>query len=162
MTGGSTRTLAGVPTTFTSPSELAAAVGRHLGHSDWLEITQDRIDEFARATGDFQWIHVDPSRAADGPYGATIAHGYLTMSLTNLFRPSLIDVPTATAGINYGVNKVRFLSPVRVGSRVRLGCEILEVTDVPGGVQVICRDTMELEGSDKPACVVESISRWLF
>ena len=106
-----------MPTTFTSPAELAAAVGRHLGFSDWLTIEQDRIDEFARATGDHQWIHVDPSRAADGPYGATIAHGYLTMSLTNMLRPSLIDVPTASAGINYGVNRVRFLSPVRVGSR---------------------------------------------
>jgi acyl dehydratase len=151
-----------VPTTFTSPEELTAAVGRHLGHSDWLEITQDRIDEFARATGDFQWIHVDPERAKDGPFGAPIAHGYLTMSLANMFRPSLIDVPTASAGINYGVNKVRFPTPVRVGQRVRLGLEILEVTEVPGGVQVICRDTIELEGSDKPACVVESISRWLF
>jgi acyl dehydratase len=141
---------------------LAAAVGRHLGFSDWITVDQARIDEFARATGDFQWIHVDPERAASGPYGATIAHGYLTMSLTNMLRPSLIEVPTASAGINYGCNKVRFLSPVRVGSRVRLGSEILEVTEVPGGVQVVCRDTMELEGSEKPACVVESISRWLF
>jgi acyl dehydratase len=149
-------------TTFSSADELKAAVGTHLGHSRWIDITQDRIDEFARATGDFQWIHVDAERAAAGPFGATIAHGYLTMSLTNMVRPDLLRVDNTKLAINYGVNKVRFLTPVKVGSRVRLALEIIDVTDVSGGVQVICRDTMEIEGSEKPACVIESISRYLF
>jgi acyl dehydratase len=147
---------------FDGPEALKAAVGTHLGYSDWLEIDQQRIDTFADATGDHQWIHVDPERAKDGPFGTTIAHGYLTLSITNLFLPQLIQVPTASAGVNYGANKVRFPAPVPVGSRIRLGCEILEVTDVAGGVQVITRNTVEIEGSDKPACVVEAISRFLF
>ncbi len=149
-------------TTFSSPDELKAAVGSHLGHSSWIDITQDRIDEFARATGDFQWIHIDAERAAAGPFGATIAHGYLTMSLTNMVRTELLRVDNTKLAINYGVNKVRFLTPVKVNSRVRLALEIIEVTDVAGGVQVVCRDTMEIDGSDKPACVIESISRYLF
>ncbi len=149
-------------TTFSSPDELKAAVGSHLGRSSWIDITQDRIDEFARATGDFQWIHIDAERAAAGPFGATIAHGYLTMSLTNMVRTELLRVDNTKLAINYGVNKVRFLTPVKVGSRVRLALEIIEVTDVAGGVQVVCRDTMEIDGSDKPACVIESISRYLF
>jgi acyl dehydratase len=150
------------PTQFHTADELRAAVGTHLGFSDWLEIDQDRIDRFADATGDHQWIHVDPARAADGPYGRTIAHGYLTLSLTNLFQPQLFDVPGASAGVNYGTNKVRFPAPVPVGSRVRMGAEVLAVDDVPGGVQVTLRNTIEIEGSAKPACVVESLGRFLF
>ena len=148
--------------TFSSADELKGAVGEHLGYSDWVEIDQQRIDTFAEATGDHQWIHVDPERAKDGPFGSTIAHGYLTLSITNLFLPALLQVPTATAGVNYGANKVRFPSAVPVGSRIRMGCEILEVDDVPGGVQVITRNTVEVDGADKPACVVEAISRILF
>jgi len=147
---------------FESPEALKAAVGTHLGYSEWTTIDQARIDTFADATGDHQWIHVDPQRAKSGPFGATIAHGYLTLSITNLFLPELLVVPTATAGVNYGANKVRFPAPVLVDSRVRMGCEILECTDVPGGVQVITRNTVEIEGGDKPACVVEAISRFLF
>src|SRR5690606_7758718 len=123
---------------------------------------QARIDLFAEATGDHQWIHVDPERAKDGPYGTTIAHGYLTLSLTNMCQPMLLAVPGASAGINYGTNKVRFPAPVPVGSRVRMGAEILAVDDVPGGVQLTLRNTVEIEGSDKPACVVEGLSRYLF
>jgi acyl dehydratase len=147
---------------FTSADEIKAAVGTHLGFSDWLEIDQARIDTFADATGDHQWIHVDPERAKDGPFGTTIAHGYLTLSITNMFLPQLVTVSTAKMGINYGANKVRFPAPVPVGSRIRVGGEVLEAEDVAGGVQVIIRLTVEVEGSDRPACVVDSISRWLF
>jgi acyl dehydratase len=147
---------------FHSPDDLRSAVGAHLGFSDWVVIDQARIDTFAEATGDHQWIHVDPERAKDGPFGSTIAHGYLTLSITNLFLPELLRVPGATAGVNYGANKVRFPAPVPVDSRVRMGCEIIEVTDVTGGVQVTTRNTVEIEGGDKPACVVEAISRFLF
>jgi acyl dehydratase len=148
--------------TFQSAAELKAAVGKHLGYSDWLQIDQQRIDRFAEATGDHQWIHVDPERAKSGPFGATIAHGYLTLSITNKFLPQLVSVPAAKLGINYGTNKVRFPAPVKVGSRVRCGAELLEASDVPGGVQVIVRISVEVEGSDKPACVVESITRYVF
>jgi acyl dehydratase len=148
--------------TFSSAQELKAAVGKHLGYGDWLRIDQERINRFAEATGDFQWIHVDEERARKGPFGATIAHGYLTLSLTNQFLPELVRVPTAQMGINYGTNKVRFPSPVRVGSRIRVGGEIAEAQDIPGGVQVVIRLTVEVEGSDKPACVVESVTRYLF
>jgi acyl dehydratase len=152
---------------FTSADEIKAAVGTHLGVSDWLEIDQARIDKFADATGDHQWIHVDPERAKDGPFGTTIAHGYLTLSITNMFLPQLVTVSTAKLGINYGANKVRFPAPVPVGSRIRVGGEVMEAEDVAGGVQVIVRLTVEVEGpdgksQDRPACVVDSISRWLF
>jgi acyl dehydratase len=152
---------------FTSADEIKAAVGTHLGFSDWLEIDQARIDKFADATGDHQWIHVDPERAKDGPFGTTIAHGYLTLSITNMFLPQLVTVSTAKMGINYGANKVRFPAPVPVGSRIRVGGEVMEAEDVAGGVQVIVRLTVEVDGpdgksGDRPACVVDSISRWLF
>ncbi len=147
---------------FETPEALHAAVGTHLGFSGWVEITQERIDQFADATGDHQWIHVDPERAKQGPFGTTIAHGYLTLSITNLFLARLLRVPTATMGVNYGANKVRFPAPVPVGSRVRMGAEIIDVQDVPGGAQVITRNTVEIDGSEKPACVVEAISRFVF
>jgi acyl dehydratase len=137
------------------------AVGNHLGYSDWLEITQDRIDGFADATGDHQWIHVDRERAKDGPFGTTIAHGYLTMSLSNLFLPQIVDVQGFDLGVNYGVNKVRFPAPVPVGSRIRAGAELVEAEPVPGGVQTIVRITIEVEGGSKPACIVEAVSRYL-
>ena len=147
---------------FQSADELKAAIGTHLGFSDWLVIDQQRIDQFADATGDHQWIHVDPEQAKDGPFGTTIAHGYLTLSITNMFLPQLVTVSTAKLGINYGANKVRFPAPVPVDSRVRVGGEILEVEDVPGAVQMVVRLTVEVEGGSKPACVVESVTRWMF
>ena len=147
---------------FQTPEALRGAVGTHLGFSDWMEITQERIDLFAEATGDRQWIHVDPERAKSGPFGTTIAHGYLTLSITNLFLPQLLRVPAAKLGVNYGANKVRFPAPVPVGSRIRMGAEIIDVRDVPGGLQVTARNTVEIEGHDKPGCVVEAISRFLF
>jgi acyl dehydratase len=147
---------------FENADELKAAVGTHLGYSDWTVIDQQRIDTFADATGDHQWIHVDPERAKDGPFGTTIAHGYLTLAITNLFLPQLLNVPNAKLGVNYGANKIRFPAPVPVGSRIRMGCEIIDVTDVPSGVQVVTRNTVEVDGGDKPACVVEAVSRYLF
>ena len=147
---------------FHSADELKAAIGTHLGYSDWTTIDQARIDTFADATGDHQWIHVDQERAKDGPFGTTIAHGYLTLSITNLFLPELLRVPAAKMGVNYGANKVRFPAPVPVDSRIRMGCEILEVTDIPDGAQVVTRNTVEIEGGDKPACVVDAVSRFLF
>jgi acyl dehydratase len=150
-----------VPTVFANLDELVAGVGRHLGYSDWLEIDQNRIDRFAEATGDHQWIHVDPERAAAGPFGTTIAHGYLTLSLSNLFMPQIVEVRGISMGINYGVNKVRFPVPVPVGSRLRAGAQLTAADPIPGGVQTTIVITMETEGGDKPACVIESVSRYL-
>jgi acyl dehydratase len=150
-----------MPTVFPSPSELISAIGTNLGTTDWLPISQERINLFAYATGDHQWIHVDAARAKEGPFGATIAHGYLTMSLASCFLPQLLKVENTSMGINYGVNKVRFPAPVRVGSRVRATGEVIEAQEIKGGVQVVVKITIELEGSDKPACVIESVSRFL-
>ena len=141
--------------------EVRAAVGTHLGYSAWLDIDQQRVDLFAEATGDHQWIHVDPQRAATGPFGGTIAHGYLTLSLSNLFLPQIVEVQGFAMGVNYGTNKVRFPAPVRVGSRIRGGAEMTEVAEVKGGLQTTIVITIEVEGETKPACVIESISRWL-
>jgi acyl dehydratase len=151
-----------MPQEFRSADELRAAVGKSLGASDWLAIEQPRIDLFAEATDDHQWIHVDVERAKSGPFGAPIAHGYLTLSLVNAFLPQLISVPTATMGVNYGCNKVRFPAPVPVGSRIRAVGEIAEAEPVPGGVQVVVRVSIEIEGGAKPACVAETVSRFLF
>jgi acyl dehydratase len=148
-------------TILDGPDAVRAAVGTHLGFSDWLLMEQDRVNTFADATGDHQWIHVDPERAATGPFGAPIAHGYLTMSLSNYFLPQIIETKGFSAGINYGVDKVRFPSPVKVGDRIRAGAEMLEVTDVNGGLQTLVRITIEIEGSGRPACVIDSLSRWL-
>ena len=127
-----------------------------------MEITQERVNQFADATGDHQWIHIDPERAAaESPYGATIAHGYLTLSLTNMFLPSLITVEQISMGINYGVNKIRFPAPVPVGSRIRVGAELSSVDEITGGVQAVITITVEVEGSAKPACVVESLTRYM-
>lgn len=150
-----------MPTVFPNVDALLDATGTHLGFSEWETIDQSRINLFADATGDHQWIHVDEARAKAGPFGATIAHGYLTLSMTNLFLPQLITVENISMGINYGVNKVRFPTPVRVGSRIRAGAEIASVEEVAGGVQCIIRITIELEDSDKPACVVENVTRYL-
>jgi len=141
--------------------EVRAAVGRTLGTSDWMEVTQDRVDQFADATGDHQWIHVDPVRAAAGPFGGPIAHGYLTLSLSNALLPEIVEIRGFSAGVNYGTGKVRFPSPVKVGSRIRARAELTAADDVAGGVQTTVVITIEVEGSDKPACVIESLSRWL-
>ncbi|MFL4903175.1 MaoC family dehydratase [Streptomyces sp. MMS24-I2-30] len=148
------------PRIFTSADELKAAVGEQLGHTDWLEVDQKRIDLFAEATGDHQWIHVDPEKAAAGPFGGTIAHGYLTLSLLPLFGPQLLQVDGATMGVNYGTNKVRFPAPVPVGSRLRATARITGAEDVAGGVQLTVVFTVEREGGDKPVCVAESVSRY--
>lgn len=147
-------------TVFKSPLELKDAVGSRLGESEWLEIDQDRINLFAEATGDHQWIHVDPEKAKDGPFGACIAHGYLTLSLVNLFLPQIVDVQGISMGVNYGCEKIRFPSPVKVNSKVRGVGELVEVTEVKGGVQATIRVSVEIEGSDRPGCVVDTISRY--
>ena len=146
---------------FRSPDDVASAVGEELGHSDWLEITQERIDAFADATGDHQWIHVDPERAKAGPFGGPIAHGYLTLSLSNALLPEIVEVRGISMGVNYGVGKVRFPSPVLVGSRIRASAVLDAVEEVSGGVQTTMLITVETEGGTKPACVIESISRYL-
>ena len=145
-----------------SADELAASAGRELGATDWLTVEQARIDAFAEATGDRQWIHVDLERARNGPYRATIAHGYLVLSLVSLFLPQLLEVRGATMGINYGCDRVRFPSAVRAGSRIRGRGEIVSAEPVAGGIQVKIRVTVEVEGSDKPGCVADTLSRWLF
>jgi acyl dehydratase len=142
---------------FTTFDELAGAVGENLGSTDWLEVTQERVDAFADATGDHQWIHVDVERARSGPFGGTIAHGYLTLSLIPQFNPQLFSLETPGAKLNYGVNKVRFPNPVRVGSKIRATAEIAEVTDVPAGKQMVTRYTIEIDGESKPACVAETV-----
>ncbi|MCF3175713.1 MaoC family dehydratase [Streptomyces sioyaensis] len=148
------------PRVFGSLDELRAAVGEDLGTSDWLEIDQKRIDLFADATGDHQWIHVDPEKAAAGPFGTTIAHGYLTLSLLPALVPQLMRVDNVTMGINYGSNKVRFPATVPVGSRLRATGRIAEVAEVSGGVQLTTVVTVEREGGDKPVCVAETVSRF--
>ncbi|MDT2006320.1 MaoC family dehydratase [Rhodococcus opacus] len=148
-------------TTFSSLDDIRAAVGTDLGSSRWFELTQDRINSFADTTEDRQWIHVDPERAAGGPFGTTVAHGFLTLSLVAAIIGDVIQTPWATAGINYGLNKVRFPAPAPVGSRVRGHIRLLEVTDISGGVQMISQVTIEREGSDRPVCVAESVTRIL-
>ncbi len=150
-----------MPTVFQSPAELSQAVGKHLGHSDWLEITQQRVDRFAEATGDHQWIHVDPARAAKGPFGATIAHGYLTMSLVSYFLPRIVEVRGTAMGVNYGADRLRFPAPVPVGSRIRAGAELVEAEPArDGSIQAKIRVTIEVEGKERPACVVDTLSRF--
>jgi acyl dehydratase len=149
--------------TITSPSDIPGLVDRHLGYSRYIDVTQDRIDLFADATGDHQWIHVDPERAATGPFGATIAHGYLTLSLGPELLHDVLSWENIRMGVNYGLNKVRFPAPVPVGSRVRLGAVLLGSEAVAdGGVQVRLELTFEIEGGSKPACVAELLLRYFF
>jgi acyl dehydratase len=143
---------------FGGVEALRAAVGERLGASEWLAVDQKRIDLFAEATGDDQWIHVNPERAADGPFGSTIAHGYLTLSLLPLLCRDIWKVEGVRMGINYGLNKVRFPSPVRVGSRVRAVTELVSVQDVAQGAQAVYRHTVEIEGQERPALVAETIT----
>lgn len=146
---------------FASPRDLLGKEGTELGVSDWLIIDQQRIDAFADVTGDHQWIHVDPVRAKTGPFGATIAHGYLTLSLVNLFLPQIIEVRGFSAGVNVGADNLRFLAPVPVGSRIRGKGQIVKVETVKAGaIQSVVRITVEIEGKEKPACVVDTISRY--
>ena len=145
---------------FESPRDLIGKEGMALDASDWLTIDQPRIDAFAACTGDHQWIHVDPVRAKDGPFGATIAHGYLTLSLANVFLPQILDVRGFSAGVNVGLDKTRFLTPVRVNSRIRGTGEIVRVEEVKGAIQSTVRITIEIEGSEKPACIIDTISRY--
>lgn len=144
---------------FADIEELRQAKGSSLGTSDWVVIDQSRIDRFADATGDHQWIHVDAERAAAGPFGTTVAHGYLTLSLLPSLGPTIYRVEGARMGINYGLNKVRFPAPVPVGSKVRAHAELLDVTDIEGGAQLVVRYTVERDGGSKPVCVAESIAR---
>jgi acyl dehydratase len=150
-------------TQFESVVAVLAAVGQELGATDWIDISQDRINIFADATGDHQWIHVDPVRAQTGPFGACVAHGYLTLSLANLFLPQLVSYERLKMGVNYGCDKVRFPAPVVVGSRVRGRGQVLAAEALKGdGVQVTVRISVEIEDHDKPGCVVDTISRLYF
>jgi len=145
---------------FERPADLIGKEGTRLAPTGWLAIEQDRVDGFAEVTGDHQWIHVDVERAKDGPFGGTIAHGYLTMSLVNYFLPQLIEVRGFAHAVNVGADRMRFLSPVKVGSRIRATGEIVSVEEVKGAIQSVVRVTIEIEGQDKPACVLDTISRY--
>ncbi|GLZ37371.1 MaoC family dehydratase [Actinokineospora sp. NBRC 105648] len=142
---------------FDGLAALTAARGTHLGFGDWVEITQDRVRRFADATDDHQWIHLDTERAARGPFGATVAHGYLTLALLPALGRGLYRFEGFAMGVNYGLNKVRFPTVVRVGARVRLGAEVLEVSQGAQGVQVVFGYTVEIEGEAKPGCVAEAV-----
>ena len=144
---------------FASLEELAACLGQEVGTSEWITITQQHIDEFAEATGDRQWIHVDPVRASAGPFGTTIAHGFLTLSLLPQMADTAIELGGVRMGVNYGLNKVRFPAPVPVGSRLRGHFKLVSFEPIEGGAQITMEVTMEREGSAKPVCVAESLSR---
>jgi len=143
------------------PEALRELQGKHIGWTSWHEVDQEQVNLFADATGDHQWIHVDPERAANGPFGGAIAHGYLTLSLAPVLLGELLTVEGMAFGVNYGCNKVRFPAPVKVGSNLRMGAEVTSVEDVPGGVQVTYTLTLETEGSKKPSCVAEVVYRYL-
>jgi acyl dehydratase len=140
-------------------ADLRDAIGRHLGYTEWREMTQEQVNQFADATDDHQFIHVDVERAKATPFGGTIAHGYLTLSEAAWIMGELMVVSDAKMGVNYGLDRVRFPAPLPVGSQWRGGAEIVEVTDVPGGVQVKCKITVEVQGQEKPACVAETLAR---
>jgi len=144
---------------FDGVDDLRAAVGTQVGAGEWVTIEQQQIDTFADATDDHQWIHVDPDRAKDGPFGTTIAHGFLTLSLLSSLVAKVFHVENTKMGVNYGLNKVRFTSPVPVGSKVRANVELTDVTDVADGVQVTTKVTVEIEGSERPALVAEWLTR---
>ncbi|MDM0043170.1 MaoC family dehydratase [Variovorax dokdonensis] len=146
--------------TFKTLQDLAACVGQHVATSDWITVTQQQVNQFAEATGDHQWIHVDIEKAKAGPFGAPIAHGFLTLSLLPLFFQDAIEVEQARMGVNYGLNRVRFMSPVPVGSRLRAQMKLLSCEPIDNaGVQMVWETTIELEGAAKPACVAESVVR---
>ena len=145
--------------TINGLDELTTLVGEHLGYSDYVEITQDRVNQFADATGDHQWIHVDVERATAGPFGAPIAHGYLTLSLGPMLAPEIYAVSGFKMGVNYGAEKIRFPAPVPVGSKLRLGAKLLDVTEIAGGIQMKMEFAFEVEGAAKPSCVAEVLFR---
>jgi acyl dehydratase len=145
---------------YERPADLIGQEGTKLGPTEWLAIEQDRVNGFADVTGDHQWIHVDVERAKAGPFGGTIAHGYLTMSLVNLFLPQLIEVRGFAHAVNVGADRMRFLNPVKVGSRIRATGEIVTVEEIKGAIQSVVRVTVEIEGQEKPALVIDTISRY--
>ncbi|PCR94622.1 dehydratase [Pseudomonas fluorescens] len=149
-----------MPRIFDTPFALRDAVGEELGVSDWLLLAQDRINQFADATGDHQWIHVDPLKAASGPFGGCIAHGYLSLSLVNLFLPQIVEVRGIAMGVNYGCERVRFPTVVPVGARVRGRAQLMAVDEVKGGIQATIRVSVEIDGEERPGCVVDTISRY--
>lgn len=142
---------------FTTLDEVQAAAGDEIGTSDWKHITQEQVNDFADATGDHQWIHVDVERAKEGPFGQTIAHGYLTLALLPMFSAQVFSLETPGAKLNYGINKVRFPNPVPVGAKVRARISFGDVTDIPTGKQLIQKYVIEVEGQEKPACVAETV-----
>ncbi|MGE2720357.1 MaoC family dehydratase [Mycolicibacterium celeriflavum] len=146
---------------FSDLDEFIAAEGSQLGPTEWLEVTQDRVNLFADATEDHQWIHVDPEKAANGPFGGTIAHGLLTLSLLPYFSHQLYTVGNVAMAINYGYNKVRFITPVKVGAKIRARGELTKIDQLDGAVQSTMTTTIEIEGSEKPAAVAESIVRFI-
>jgi len=147
-------------TTTVAYADLPGLVGKDLGYSQWREVTQDQVNTFADATDDHQWIHVDPERAKDGPFGGPIAHGFLTLSLTIPMWTELLDVEGVTTKVNYGLDKVRFVSPVKVGARIRMKAVIADVTEVTGGYQIAVDQTIEVDGGSKPAVVARGLSRF--
>jgi acyl dehydratase len=142
---------------FTSVKELPDAVGEHFGYSEWLTVTQERVNQFADATGDHQWIHVDPERARTGPFGGPIAHGYLTLSLVSVLMRDIYRVDGLAMAINYGTDRVRFPAPLPVGASVRAGGELLSVRETPQGYQIVVRMTVEAQGIEKPVCVADAV-----
>ena len=146
--------------TTVSYDDIAGLAGTDLGWSEWLEVTQDRVNLFADATDDHQWIHTDPERAKDGPFGGAIAHGFLSLSLAVTFWTELLDVTGVTTKVNYGLDKVRFISPVKVGARVRMNAVIAEVTEIAGGYQLAVDQTIEIDGGSKPAVVARGLYRF--
>ena len=148
------------PRILNGSAELTAAIGEHLGYSDWMEITQERVNQFADATGDHQWIHIDVERAKkESPFGGPIAHGYLTLSLAPVLLPQVVITTGFSMGVNYGCNTVRFMSPVPVGAKLRMSATVLSVDEIAGGVQTTYQLTFETEGATKPSCVAEVIFR---
>src|SRR4051794_21735512 len=146
--------------TFSGIDDLKARVGEDLGYSNYLEITQERVNQFADATGDHQWIHIDPERAKAGPFGGPIAHGYLTLSLVPKLLPEIMQVEGVPMAVNYGLNKLRFPSPVPVGSKLRLSAKLAGIEDVAGGVQATIDASLEVEGASKPSCVAQILFRY--
>ena len=139
---------------------LKGLIGEHLGYSEYMTISQERVNKFAEATGDFQWIHIDVEKANAGPFGGPIAHGYLTLSLGPVFLPEIFSVGGVVMGVNYGANKVRFITPVKVGSNLRAGVKVLAVDDTPTGARVTLETTFECEGASKPSCIAEVIFQY--
>jgi acyl dehydratase len=147
--------------TFTDLAEFSAAAGEHLGYSDWHEITQAQVSAFADATGDHQWIHVDPQRAASGPFGTTIAHGYLTLAMLPVLTQEIYRIENLAMGVNYGLDRVRFPSPVPTGSRIRAGAVLREIKETPRGLLGYGRVTVEVDGQQRPACIADTVSLYV-